>query len=117
MDDSLSDRDSIVPTICTSLIQDPSALKEEGNTLFNAGDMQGALCFYTKALKLSDSQAERAVLHRNRSACYLKLEDYTKAEADASKGGRVQNNPVDVVIHQWGKKKYIYIYILHTTFD
>uniref|UniRef100_A0A4W5JN49 Unc-45 myosin chaperone A n=1 Tax=Hucho hucho TaxID=62062 RepID=A0A4W5JN49_9TELE len=74
--------------------KDPGALKEEGNTLFNAGDMQGALCFYTKALKLSDSQAESAVLHRNRSACYLKLEDYTKAEADASKA--LDADPGDV---------------------
>lgn len=49
--------------------------------------MQGAVCCYTKALKLSDKQADSAVLYRNRSACYLKLEDYNKAEADASKGG------------------------------
>ena len=71
---------------CTLFTQDPAALKEEGNALFKAGDMQGALCCYSKALKLSDSQTENAVLHRNRSACYLKLEDYTKAESDASKG-------------------------------
>lgn len=75
-----------------SLTQDPAALKEEGNTLFKAGDMQGAVCCYTKALKLSDSQTERAVLHRNRSACYLKLEDYSKAETDASKGEISQNS-------------------------
>uniref|UniRef100_A0A3Q2U8T9 Translocase of outer mitochondrial membrane 34 n=1 Tax=Fundulus heteroclitus TaxID=8078 RepID=A0A3Q2U8T9_FUNHE len=60
--------------------------KEEGNSLFKAGDMQGAACCYTQALKLSDSPADSAVLHRNRSACYLKLEEYSKAEADASKG-------------------------------
>uniref|UniRef100_A0A3Q3XBY9 Uncharacterized protein n=1 Tax=Mola mola TaxID=94237 RepID=A0A3Q3XBY9_MOLML len=61
---------------------------EEGNALFNAGDMQGAVCCYTRALKLSDGQAERAVLYRNRSACYLRLEEHSKAEADATKGGR-----------------------------
>uniref|UniRef100_A0A7N6AC26 UNC-45/Cro1/She4 central domain-containing protein n=1 Tax=Anabas testudineus TaxID=64144 RepID=A0A7N6AC26_ANATE len=55
-----------------------------GNTLFKAGDMQGAVCCYTKALKLTDNQAESAVLYRNRSACYLKLEEYNKAETDAS---------------------------------
>lgn len=49
--------------------------------------MQGAVCCYTKALKLSDKEADSAVLYRNRSACYLKLEDFSKAEADASKGG------------------------------
>uniref|UniRef100_A0A7N6B415 UNC-45/Cro1/She4 central domain-containing protein n=1 Tax=Anabas testudineus TaxID=64144 RepID=A0A7N6B415_ANATE len=57
---------------------------EKGNTLFKAGDMQGAVCCYTKALKLTDNQAESAVLYRNRSACYLKLEEYNKAETDAS---------------------------------
>ncbi|KAK5902486.1 hypothetical protein CesoFtcFv8_007732 [Champsocephalus esox] len=65
--------------------EDYAALKDEGNTLFKAGDMQGAVRCYTKALKLSDSKAERAVLHRNRSACYLKQEEYNKAESDASK--------------------------------
>lgn len=49
--------------------------------------MQGAVCRYTEALKLSDGKAESAVLYRNRSACYLKLEEYKKAEADATKGG------------------------------
>uniref|UniRef100_A0A3Q3EPN7 Unc-45 myosin chaperone A n=1 Tax=Kryptolebias marmoratus TaxID=37003 RepID=A0A3Q3EPN7_KRYMA len=56
--------------------------------------MQGAVCCYTKALKLTDSQADSAVLYRNRSACYLKLEDYSKAEADASKA--LDTDPGDV---------------------
>uniref|UniRef100_A0A671Y6C2 Unc-45 myosin chaperone A n=1 Tax=Sparus aurata TaxID=8175 RepID=A0A671Y6C2_SPAAU len=79
---------------CSGYPEDPAALKEEGNTLFKAGDMQGALCCYTKALKLSDRQAESAVLYRNRSACYLKLEEYSKAEADASKA--LDTDPGDV---------------------
>uniref|UniRef100_A0A665VEY4 UNC-45/Cro1/She4 central domain-containing protein n=1 Tax=Echeneis naucrates TaxID=173247 RepID=A0A665VEY4_ECHNA len=58
------------------------------------GDLQGAVCCYTKALKLSDSRTETAVLHRNRSACYLKLEEYSKAEADASKA--LDTDPGDV---------------------
>ncbi|CAL8359888.1 unnamed protein product [Lota lota] len=74
--------------------KDPATLKEEGNTLFKAGDMKGAACCYTKAIKLSDGKTERAVLYRNRSACYLKLEDYTKAEADASKA--LDTDPGDV---------------------
>ena len=74
--------------------QDPATLKDEGNTLFKAGDMKGAACCYSKAIKLCDVKAERAVLYRNRSACYLKLEDYTKAEADASKGwSDISNTP------------------------
>lgn len=70
------------------MTQDSLALKEEGNNLFKSGDVQGALSCYTKALKLSESESEseRAVLYRNRCACYLKLNDYNKAKADASKG-------------------------------
>uniref|UniRef100_A0A8C4P6Z5 Unc-45 myosin chaperone A n=1 Tax=Dromaius novaehollandiae TaxID=8790 RepID=A0A8C4P6Z5_DRONO len=60
-------------------------LREQGNALFQAGDHAAALAAYTQALSLCDGESERAVLHRNRAACYLKLEDYAKAEADASK--------------------------------
>ncbi|NXA23228.1 UN45A protein, partial [Ibidorhyncha struthersii] len=60
-------------------------LRERGNALFQAGDHAAALAAYTQALSLCDAEPERAVLHRNRAACYLKLEDYAKAEADASK--------------------------------
>ncbi|XP_041320947.1 protein unc-45 homolog A isoform X2 [Pyrgilauda ruficollis] len=60
-------------------------LRARGNALFQAGDPAAALAAYTEALSLSDAVSERAVLHRNRAACYLKLEDYTKAEADATK--------------------------------
>ncbi|XP_077372055.1 protein unc-45 homolog A [Festucalex cinctus] len=72
----------------------PAVLREEGNSLFKAGDLQGAVCCYTRALKLSDSRQESAVLYRNRSACYLKLEDYDKAESDASKS--LDTDPSDV---------------------
>lgn len=74
--------------LCPVSSQSPAALKEEGNALFKAGDLPGAVCCYTKALNLSDSQSESAVLHRNRSACYLKLEEYSEAAADATKGAR-----------------------------
>uniref|UniRef100_A0A8D0EQC3 Unc-45 myosin chaperone A n=1 Tax=Strix occidentalis caurina TaxID=311401 RepID=A0A8D0EQC3_STROC len=60
-------------------------LREQGNALFQAGDHAAALAAYTEALSLCEAEPERAVLHRNRAACYLKLEDYAKAEADASK--------------------------------
>uniref|UniRef100_A0AAY4BGL2 UNC-45/Cro1/She4 central domain-containing protein n=1 Tax=Denticeps clupeoides TaxID=299321 RepID=A0AAY4BGL2_9TELE len=74
--------------------QDAATLREEGNHLFKSGDAQGALSCYTKALKLSGDQTEAAVLHRNRAACYLKLEDYAKAEADASKA--LDSDPGDI---------------------
>lgn len=48
-------------------------LRERGNALFQAGDHAAALAAYTQALSLCDAEPERAVLHRNRAACYLKL--------------------------------------------
>ncbi|KAM4661354.1 protein unc-45 homolog A isoform 2-T2 [Amazona ochrocephala] len=69
-------------------------LRERGNAQFQAGDHTAALAAYTEALSLCDEGPERAVLHRNRAACYLKLEDYTKAEADASKA--IEANGRDV---------------------
>lgn len=48
-------------------------LRERGNALFQAGDHAAALAAYTQALSLCDGEPERAVLHRNRAACYLKL--------------------------------------------
>lgn len=79
--------------------QGPAALKEEGNALFKAGDLTGAVCCYTKALNLSDSQSESAVLYRNRSACYLKLEEYSEAAADAAKGGDA-HSPAHYIVHR-----------------
>ncbi|NWX94176.1 UN45A protein, partial [Nothoprocta pentlandii] len=60
-------------------------LRAQGNALFQAGQPEAALAAYTQALALCAGAAQRAVLHRNRAACHLKLEDYAKAEADASK--------------------------------
>ncbi|XP_039628975.1 protein unc-45 homolog A [Polypterus senegalus] len=74
--------------------QDPASLRAEGNNLFNSGDFHGALVCYAKALKLSDSPSEEAILYRNRAACYLKLEDFSKAEDDASKA--LSTDPGDV---------------------
>lgn len=51
----------------------PAQLREQGNALFQAGDHAAALAAYTQALSLCDAEPERAVLHRNRAACYLKL--------------------------------------------
>uniref|UniRef100_A0A8V5HE72 UNC-45/Cro1/She4 central domain-containing protein n=1 Tax=Melopsittacus undulatus TaxID=13146 RepID=A0A8V5HE72_MELUD len=48
-------------------------LRERGNAHFQAGDHAAALAAYTEALSLCDAGPERAVLHRNRAACYLKL--------------------------------------------
>ncbi|KAK0141546.1 Protein unc-45 A [Merluccius polli] len=74
--------------------KDPASLREEGNALFKAGDVRGAAGCYTAAMKLCGVRAERAVLYRNRSACYLRMEDYARAEADASQA--LDTDPGDV---------------------
>lgn len=61
-------------------------LRKEGNELFKCGDYEGALTAYTQALSLGATPQDQAILHRNRAACHLKLEDYSKAESEASKG-------------------------------
>ncbi|XP_059128406.1 protein unc-45 homolog A [Peromyscus eremicus] len=60
-------------------------LRKEGNELFKCGDYEGALTAYTQALSLGATPQDQAILYRNRAACHLKLEDYNKAESEASK--------------------------------
>ncbi|XP_051062490.1 protein unc-45 homolog A [Phodopus roborovskii] len=60
-------------------------LRKEGNELFKCGDYEGALTAYTQALSLGATPQDQAILHRNRAACHLKLEDYSKAESEATK--------------------------------
>ncbi|XP_069840305.1 protein unc-45 homolog A [Dendropsophus ebraccatus] len=75
-------------------------LREDGNKLFKTGDYEAALSCYTKALRLSADKKDGAVLHRNRSACYLKLEDYVKAEEDASKAIEVDGSDVKALFRR-----------------
>ncbi|XP_070214410.1 protein unc-45 homolog A isoform X1 [Bos mutus] len=60
-------------------------LRKDGNELFKCGDYEGALTAYTQALGLGATPQDQAILHRNRAACHLKLEDYEKAETEATK--------------------------------
>ncbi|XP_073509295.1 protein unc-45 homolog A isoform X1 [Phyllobates terribilis] len=75
-------------------------LREDGNMYFKSGDFEAALSCYTKALKLSTDKKDAAVLHRNRSACHLKLEDYAKAEEDASKAIEVDGGDVKALFRR-----------------
>uniref|UniRef100_A0A671PQI6 Uncharacterized protein n=1 Tax=Sinocyclocheilus anshuiensis TaxID=1608454 RepID=A0A671PQI6_9TELE len=67
----------------TGEIAAPVQLKEEGNKHFQAGEIDKAIECYTKVIK--DKKA-LAVIYRNRSACFLKKENYNNAVSDASKG-------------------------------
>ncbi|CAI9572910.1 unnamed protein product, partial [Staurois parvus] len=69
-------------------------LREDGNKHFKSGDYEAAILCYTKAIKISTDTQDKAVVHRNRAACYLKLENYTKAEEDASKAIEVDGGDV-----------------------
>ncbi|KAH7713022.1 TPR domain protein [Aphelenchoides avenae] len=55
-------------------------LKAKGNKCFVGKDYHGALNFYQRALTLrSDQDSETAVIHLNRSAAFLGLEQFPEA--------------------------------------
>uniref|UniRef100_A0AAY4CV14 Protein unc-45 homolog B n=1 Tax=Denticeps clupeoides TaxID=299321 RepID=A0AAY4CV14_9TELE len=64
---------------------DAVQLKEEGNKHFQAGQIDNAIDCYTKAIKSCKDKSVLAVIFRNRSACYLKKENYNNAASDASR--------------------------------
>ncbi|XP_066268624.1 protein unc-45 homolog B-like [Branchiostoma lanceolatum] len=67
--------------------------KEQGNQHFKAGEYEEAISCYTQALKLSEKGDKgKAVFYKNRAACHLKLEEYQKAAADASKALDISGN-------------------------
>lgn len=51
---------------------DPVQLKDEGNKHFQAGEFDKAVECYSDAIKVCADKKLLAVIHRNRSACYLK---------------------------------------------
>ena len=70
-------------------------LRERGNALFQAGDHGAALAAYTRALSLCQAEPERAVLHRNRAACYLKLVRRESGELPDGRGwARLRDFPL-----------------------
>ncbi|XP_053573687.1 protein unc-45 homolog A [Bombina bombina] len=75
-------------------------LREEGNKHFKAGDYDAALSCYTKAISLSNDKKDAAILHRNRAACYLKLDNYAKAEEDSSKAIEVDGGDVKALFRR-----------------
>ncbi|KAK9970971.1 hypothetical protein ABG768_026872 [Culter alburnus] len=66
-------------------IEDPVQLKDEGNKHFQAGEIDKAIECYTKAIKACKDKKALAVIYRNRSACFLKKENYNNAASDATK--------------------------------
>ncbi|TDH70322.1 hypothetical protein CCR75_002237 [Bremia lactucae] len=70
------------------------SLRAEGNQYFSAKEYQSALEKYTEALSAAPSGqtreslknvvAQRVLLHSNRAACYLQLENFVAAEKDCT---------------------------------
>ena len=60
--------------------------KEKGNTCFNKGSYEEASELYTTALKIcvAEDNDMIIVLHKNRAACWLKLERYEDAISDCN---------------------------------
>ncbi|KAJ8414954.1 hypothetical protein AAFF_G00024770 [Aldrovandia affinis] len=71
--------------LSTDKMDDPIQLKDEGNKHFQEGEIDKAIKCYTNAMKVCKDKKLLAVIHRNRSACYLKQENYVNAASDASR--------------------------------
>jgi len=68
-------------------MEDYTAVKEEGNKYFNENKYGEAASCYTKALSLSSVTGnDKAVLLKNRAACFLKLDKHNEAIADCTSG-------------------------------
>ena len=68
-------------------MSDYAAVKEEGNKCFNESRYGEAAACYTKALSLSNVTGnDKAVLLKNRAACFLKLDKNNEAIADCTAG-------------------------------
>jgi len=66
---------------------DYTTVKEEGNKYFNENKYGEAAACYARALSLSSVTGnDKAVLLRNRAACFLKLDKHNEAIADCTAG-------------------------------
>ncbi|XP_058106815.1 uncharacterized protein LOC131250506 isoform X2 [Magnolia sinica] len=52
---------------------------ERAHQLYRDGRHDEALAFYTEALAMAKTKAQKIALHSNRAACYLKLHDFKKS--------------------------------------
>ncbi|KAH9490559.1 Protein unc-45 B [Bulinus truncatus] len=72
---------------------DSATFREKGNEYFKLGNYEEALSYYTKALDSGPiKDTEKAVLFKNRAACYLKLNKFQEAAEDASQSLELSPN-------------------------
>lgn len=61
-----------------------ASCKDRGNWHFRRAEYDDALVFYTKAIKLNQGgKVALNTFHKNRAACYIKLENYEYAINDS----------------------------------
>lgn len=57
---------------------------ERAHQMYREGLHEEALGFYTEALAMAKTRAQKIALHSNRAACYLKLHDFDKAAKECT---------------------------------
>ena len=55
----------------------------KGNWHFRRAEYEDALGFYSKAIKLGGDKVALNTYHKNRAACFIKLEQYDSAVKDS----------------------------------
>ncbi|XP_068655349.1 uncharacterized protein [Aristolochia californica] len=57
---------------------------ERAHQMYRDGKHEDALEFYTEALAMAKTKAQKIALHSNRAACFLKLHDFKKAAEECT---------------------------------
>ncbi|PIA37793.1 hypothetical protein AQUCO_03000373v1 [Aquilegia coerulea] len=57
---------------------------ERAHQMYRDGKHEEALGFYTEALSMAKTKAQKIALHSNRAACYLKLHNFKKAAEECT---------------------------------
>ncbi|XP_065864964.1 uncharacterized protein [Euphorbia lathyris] len=57
---------------------------EMAHQIYRDGNYEEALGFYTEALSVAKTKAQKIALHSNRAACYLKLHEFKKAAEECT---------------------------------
>ncbi|XP_028768718.1 protein unc-45 homolog A-like [Neltuma alba] len=70
----------------STIVMATSPLKkiEHAHQLYRDGRYGDALGFYTEAIGMAKTKAQKIALHSNRAACYLKLHDFKKAAEECT---------------------------------
>ncbi|KAA8527178.1 hypothetical protein F0562_008593 [Nyssa sinensis] len=62
----------------------PTNKIERAHQMYREGRYEDALGFYTEALGMAKTKAQKIALHSNRAACYLKLQNFKKAAEECT---------------------------------